>query len=1101
MGLDGGGELTVSPGALVTLTASNGGSGATTSTSYTWTQVFGPPVDFGDGLGESISFIAPTPPRQDPILLSFEILIVSDGLEALHTLNVTVDPALAEGEILYSEVEDNPSGTEGSSDGGPPGGDTDENASPPSDDPADGESDSTAPLLADAGSDLLVESGSVVMLDGSGSSDPNALPLTYHWAQESGSTVELLDSENVHAWFLAPAPPTDSQLTFLLTVNNGSASATDAVVVVVQATFEGASAGPTADAGPNQEVAEGGDVSLDGRNSAASGGGFLIFSWLQMAGPPVELSGATEAVAEFVAPPVETEGAVLIFELTVTADGLSAVDLVEIAVTDADVGGDEDEDDEYEPVLPPGTNIALGLACTFTMEPNYGLTTGSSDPQDLTDGEVYTGGGTLWTFVGAVGWSYPDGPVGIHLDLGDLYALDAIALDTVGGAGGVYMPGAALVYASDDGVNWQYMTNLMTQGVLQTEYVQHRFEKSGLPARGRYLAVYLLTSASTLIVVDELEVLTGDFDPQGVEPDGVGVESAQLPDDVMNRFPFAVEQTASLHLVTQAEAALTAVSGGDWDGALAQLADVRASILELNTAYGVDRRDGLPYTPMDEQTCAIVGQYMAGAGRPTVDVWFHSLASGSPRPFDRPSGAEVPWSPVGMMTNEHAHASFCVSNNTDQTVTVDLAVSDASSPPTVRLREGFYVLGPGYQFIADALPEITSGSLVLPPGMTKEVWLDIDSKDALAQDHEREIWVTPSPGTPVTLNLTIEVFATVMPDDPAYRSLAFSYLDFVDEYREAAALDLSEHYTNIQTLSAEDIPFPYIDSSGEPVLPLNLDFGAMDAALDLRPDVQLWLLITGIPTRTPGELIDGGTPEDEAAFQEWVTAIRDHLAERGLDKDRWAFFWADEPSLTEWYDYIVPASAWTRQADPEILICQNWNTSDVEDAVLSTPDVLDIFMPTTSRMNANTDQLLELLASPGHTGWKYDSISSPARDPHRWYRLSHWDAWNWGLEADGKWVYLDNNHGRDVWNDYDTTVWGMAYPGVDAPIPSKRWEAWRDGIEDYELMQQLAQAAEATGDPVLIDLLDVVPQAVLDNPDDSAVLEALRLTILQALDD
>ena len=47
----------------------------------------------------------------------------------------------------------------------------------------------------------------------------------------------------------------------------------------------------------------------------------------------------------------------------------------------------------------------------------------------------------------------------------------------------------------------------------------------------------------------------------------------------------------------------------------------------------------------------------------------------------------------------------------------------------------------------------------------------------------------------------------------------------------------------------------------------------------------------------------------------------------------------------------------------------------------------------------------------------------------------------------------------------------------------------------------LAQAAEATGDPVLIDLLDIVPQSILDNPDDSALLEAFRRTILEALDD
>ncbi|MCH7703031.1 MAG: DUF4091 domain-containing protein [Planctomycetes bacterium] len=816
-----------------------------------------------------------------------------------------------------------------------------------------------------------------------------------------------------------------------------------------------------------------------------------------MAGPPVELTGATEAVAQFVAPPVETAGVVLIFELTVAQDDLSAVDLVEVVVTDSDLP--DEAGDEYDPLVSPGTNIALGLAYTFTMAPNY--RTSSSDPADLTDGEIYSGSGKLWGFTGAVGWSAPGGPVGIHLDLGDIYPLDTITLDTAGGADWTYMPGAALVYTSDDGVHWHYLTNLMTEGVLQTEYVQHRFEKSGLTARGRYLAVYLMPSASKVFLIDELEVLTGDFDPQGVDPEGEAVETTQLPDDVLDRFPFAVEQTASLHLVSQAEAALAAVSGGDLDGALSQLADVRESILGLTSPYGVDRRAGLPYTPMDEQTGTIVGQYMTGAGRPTVEVWIHSLVWGSPQPFDRPSGAEVPWSPLGMMTNEHAHASFCVSNNTEQTITVDLAVSGASSPPAIRFREGFYVLGPGYQFMADALPEIADHSLILPPGMTKEVWLDIDSQDAVAQDHEFEISVTPSTGAPVTLDLTIEVFETIMPDDPVYQSLTFSYLERVTEYPESGALDLGEHYTSIQTLSSVDIPFPLIDASGDPVLPLALDFGHLDATLELRSEVQFWVLFINVPARSVGALIDGGTPDEEAVFKEWVATISDHLAERGLDKDRWAFFWVDEPTVSQWNDYVVPSSAWTREVDPEILVCQNWDNSDVEVAVLSTPDAVDIFMPATHRMKENADELLEFMAAGGRRGWVYDANSLPARDPHRWYRLIHWDAWNWGLEASGKWVYLDSTVTRDVWSDYDRGVWGMAYPGVDAPIPSKRWEAWRDGIEDYELMQQLAQAAEATGDPVLIDLLDVVPAAVLDNPDDSELLEALRLTILQALDD
>jgi hypothetical protein len=58
---------------------------------------------------------------------------------------------------------------------------------------------------ANAGLDQTVNEGEVVTLDGSGSSDPNGDPLTYHWTQAAGLSVTLDLRDPIHPTFMAPA--------------------------------------------------------------------------------------------------------------------------------------------------------------------------------------------------------------------------------------------------------------------------------------------------------------------------------------------------------------------------------------------------------------------------------------------------------------------------------------------------------------------------------------------------------------------------------------------------------------------------------------------------------------------------------------------------------------------------------------------------------------------------------------------------------------------------------------------------------------------------------------------------------------------------------
>jgi LmbE family N-acetylglucosaminyl deacetylase len=73
-----------------------------------------------------------------------------------------------------------------------------------------------------------VARGAQVKLDGSGSYDPNGLPLTYEWKQNLGTPVVLSSTTSATPEFVAPIAPTE--LGFELVVDNGSETSNVATV-------------------------------------------------------------------------------------------------------------------------------------------------------------------------------------------------------------------------------------------------------------------------------------------------------------------------------------------------------------------------------------------------------------------------------------------------------------------------------------------------------------------------------------------------------------------------------------------------------------------------------------------------------------------------------------------------------------------------------------------------------------------------------------------------------------------------------------------------------------------------------------------------------
>ena len=146
------------------------------------------------------------------------------------------------------------------------------------------------PPIAAAGPDQSVVANQQVFLDASGSYDPNGQALSFLWAQISGPPVVLSDPTQPTLSFQAPMLLTPGILEFSVLVNDGSTSSLDNLRVSVAPAPLVPDAPPVADAGPDQDVFEGGFVILDGGASFDPEGLPLNLSWLQVSGPSVSLS-------------------------------------------------------------------------------------------------------------------------------------------------------------------------------------------------------------------------------------------------------------------------------------------------------------------------------------------------------------------------------------------------------------------------------------------------------------------------------------------------------------------------------------------------------------------------------------------------------------------------------------------------------------------------------------------------------------------------------------------------------------------------------------------------------------------------------------------
>ncbi len=355
----------------------------------------------------------------------------------------------------------------------------------------------------------------------------------------------------------------------------------------------------------------------------------------------------------------------------------------------------------------------------------------------------------------------------------------------------------------------------------------------------------------------------------------------------------------------------------------------------------------------------------------------------------------------------------------------------------------------------------------VPAGMTRKVWFIIDSSKVPAGNYKSTFTVT-SGNKISTIPVTLDVSKVAM-KKPRLSLTMWDYTNgkglygITPENRKAAIAMMRSHYVNSPWASSAALPRPEAsDFDAQGNLKSKLDFSNMDAWIALWPGAKHYMVFPNVGQGFAGTKM--GTPEFDLRVGSWAKAISAHIKGLGLKPEQLGICLVDEPHSDD-QDAII--AAWAKAinaAAPELTLFNDtaWKRPDqakIQDAI-TTADILCPALPRYIAGGASQKYFQDLIAQ-GKTMWFYQA-SGPTynMDPQLYYRYQAWHAFSANATGEGFWSFGDTGKAPTSWNGYSDTgvVYSPVYFGQTTVDTSIRWEAVREGVEDYETLAMLKDA-------------------------------------------
>ena len=770
-------------------------------------------------------------------------------------------------------------------------------------------------------------------------------------------------------------------------------------------------------------------------------------------------------------------------------------------------------------------NLAYRKNYTFSPKPNYPLCTDSLDKVELTDGRRL---GSQWTKKSTVGWRKPEPVVEIVIDLGQTYAIDETRISTVGGGvASVEFPEFAAVLLSDDGQQYKFAGLVSSK----EHAIVRGFGYRGVPrtlkigninAAGRYVKVAMRPNGLTLFI-DEVEVFGKALSVLENNQLRDDLETFQTYDELLSRIDDYLQLENNIAEIT------TTVRQVGKKLPIQSRQKILAE-LEIPTEKIRMPADRIYSTNEIQKAKLQIGKTRSGIYKTVYEKPFICLPA-NPMEIVYEKQVHLRESPeeisVQMWQNEYESAAFNIINCSDEAMKMTLSISPIISSNSQRvetnktftIRRAIYVKGSQVGSIADALVMYNERPFSLAPGDLAQIWLTIFNPELTAGSYKAYIAVSATTDQGKTLPIeTVPIIIKVQkhrfPDKMALKTCNWAYYKVASEHEMAE--DLYSHRTNVYVVPAQDLPFLRFSSDGPGVI-RDPNYVRLDKVLRLHKYAQAYLigLNFSIAEKDFGRFgkVEWMTPAWKKVFSSWLKDLVRHLKDRGVDYERFVLYPFDETIADDYYEL----ARLIKDIDPNIRLYANSFGKGPKE-FMRFRELIDVWCLQDSHCMRYPDWF-GTIKSFGKELWTYECLRPmKAKEPYSYYRLLPWRAFKRGQTGAGFWIYyygLNFEPGTVPWDDsirphgFSGVVYGAKASPVSRNgeniIPSRRWEAWREGVEDYQYLFELQQAINKIKmkDPETAEkaqqTLDYQVNLVLYNQNDSSVVYNAREILSEVL--
>jgi hypothetical protein len=713
-------------------------------------------------------------------------------------------------------------------------------------------------------------------------------------------------------------------------------------------------------------------------------------------------------------------------------------------------------------------NLAQYKTYTISPSPNYPLSAPSTDTTSLTDGKYTTS--YFWTKRTTVGWMNVK-YVEILIDLGKETNISSISFDTARGKmADVNYPAHVYAFSGSDTDHFHYEGDIVKASENSPgNYQVKKFSLINMKAKGRYVLLEVIPNG-TFVFCDEIEV-NGSDDIKTIP--ALSVTSGSGSALSMEEARYFAEKLRRLNI----EKKFLNDLAEDVRSSASSYPGIVAGILEIekkNTAImAITGTEAIENSILNLRAQLLRTQY---PGRNSLievaNPWSHVS------PNQTLTGATLKNVSFIVPTGGYDNAAVIITNPTTVAQQVSMQVTLPEGAPDLTMDQVPFIKSAAMEFVADPLVPL-NGSFKLKSGESRLLFLTAHGVQAGAWHGVMRI---DAGGNLTSLPINIQVSKYALPENQTLNTVNWGYLDFepVSDRRAEAVKDLFAHHTNVIVVPPTYLPIP--------VSPADPYFIKLENYLKMQQGASKVLLYAALDSGNRSSV--GGKYQFMGAqwkvwFREWYEKVLLAADRAGFGSDRIYFYPYDEMKGDVIYQF-EKFSSWARREIPGIKL---YATLDNKKSLIALP-YLDI-----AQIADREDMYPEALESKKEI-WIYGTgYNTKSLSPYSYYRLMPWKAFYYGFKGVGFWNYSDTGWGENpgtAWDDFDGNRpdFAVIYEGDNGTIvSSRRWEGWRMGVEDYELLCMYAKSKGETAAKTLA-------KSILDNPNDTNKADEVRHKIL-----